>query len=187
MLDIKTFSDSELLGELHRRMGRDEFGPFNLNNVEHDVLGGGPPKATPQDVYDLAKQYIGVAEIPGKPSNPDIEAMHHAVVGTRHTDDISWCAAFVGFILKGCFLQNSGSLLARSYTEYGDEVYMEDAQRGDIVVLWRESIDSWKGHVGFFSSFQGGTVKLLGGNQGDMVNIKAYDKDRILSVRRIPS
>jgi peptidoglycan hydrolase-like protein with peptidoglycan-binding domain len=58
---------------------------------------------------------------------------------------------------------------------------------GDIVVFWRESPQSWKGHVGFFMGFNqdGSKVFSLGGNQGDSVSIKAYDAGKVLGFRRV--
>ena len=62
---------------------------------------------------------------------------------------------------------------------------VDDPQEGDVVVLWRESRDSWKGHVGFFSGYDdNGDIKVLGGNQGDSVSIKSYSKNRLLGFRR---
>jgi hypothetical protein len=57
--------------------------------------------------------------------------------------------------------------------------------QGDIVVFWRESIKSWKGHVGFYIREKDGWIYTLGGNQANQVKISAYPKSRVLSYRRL--
>ncbi len=52
-------------------------------------------------------------------------------------------------------------------------------------MLWRESRDSWKGHVGFYAGHDQSKVWLLGGNQGDAVNVRDFPRKRILGVRRL--
>ena len=52
---------------------------------------------------------------------------------------------------------------------------------GDIVVFnWGEG----SGHVGFFVSATSTIVKLLGGNQGDAVNIKDWSKGKVYRIRK---
>jgi hypothetical protein len=41
------------------------------------------------------------------------------------------------------------------------------------------------GHVGFYAGRESGKVKMLGGNQGNSVNISAYDSQDILGIRRL--
>ena len=57
----------------------------------------------------------------------------------------------------------------------------------DVVVLWRGARDSPSGHVGLFAGMDhdSGTVRLLGGNQGDAVSIATFPADRVLGVRRL--
>ena len=66
----------------------------------------------------------------------------------------------------------------------GEEV--KEPKKGDIVVFWRESKNSWKGHVGFFKEFTAhGQVVCLGGNQNNSVCYRTYSADRVLSFRRV--
>ena len=55
------------------------------------------------------------------------------------------------------------------------------------MVYWRESISSWKGHVGIFLGFSkdGTRVYTLGGNQGNAVSISAYSTTEVLDFRRL--
>jgi len=102
-------------------------------------------------------------------------------------DETAWCAAFVGAMLKRAGMPHTGKLNARSYLDWGDEVALEDAQEGDIVVFWRGTPDGWQGHVGFFVRRAGVSIEVLGGNQANQVNVKRYPVDRLLGVRRAPS
>lgn len=142
--------------------------------------------------YELAKRHIGTREIPGPKDNPKIvgwfEHVGHAWVVD---DETAWCAAFVGAMLEEAGLQSTRKLNARSYMDWGASVPLGAIQEGDIVVLWRESRDSWKGHVGFFAGWDendragnGSGVFVLGGNQSNSVNIQEYPRARILGVRR---
>jgi len=41
------------------------------------------------------------------------------------------------------------------------------------------------GHVGFFAGVSGGSILVLGGNQSDAVNVKAFPADSVLGIRRL--
>jgi uncharacterized protein (TIGR02594 family) len=139
-----------------------------------------------QKVYAEALKHIGLKEIPGAEHNPKI-VQWFADVGHAwvQDDETAYCAAYVGAMLLAVGLPSTKALNARSYMTWGEEVALEDAKRGDIVVLWREAVTSWKGHVAFFNRIDGGKVYLLGANQNNAVNITGYDKSRVLSVRRM--
>lgn len=139
--------------------------------------------------YQIAKDYVGTKEVPGKKHNPEVVQMF-ADVGHDWVkdDETPWCAAFVGAVLAEAGMRGTGKLNARSYAKWGEEVAIEDAAPGDIVVFWRESPSSWKGHVGFFDSMSGpDTINVVGGNQSDSVRISGYPERRLLSVRRAPT
>lgn len=136
-------------------------------------------------IYTAASAYLGLREWPGAKHNPKILDMFEDVGhGWVRDDETSWCAAFVGSVLAEAGYLGTGSLAARSYREWGVEVPLASARRGDVVVFWRESPSSWKGHVGFYHSHDSHNVYVLGGNQGNAVSIAAYPVARLLSVRR---
>jgi uncharacterized protein (TIGR02594 family) len=141
-----------------------------------------------QNVYTEAQKHNGLKEIPGAKHNPQI-VQWFADVGHAwvQDDETAWSAAFVGAMLVASGLPSTKALNARSYMTWGEEVALEDAKRGDVVVLWRESRTSWKGHVALFHSLEGGLVKLLGGNQRNAVSIAPYEASKVLSVRRMVS
>ncbi len=97
----------------------------------------------------------------------------------------AWCAAFVNSTLKQSGMEGTGSNLARSYMNWGEAV--DTPQRGDVAVFSRGDPNGPYGHVGFFEGFNpDGTIKVLGGNQGDSVSYASYGKDRLLGFRRAP-
>lgn len=98
-------------------------------------------------------------------------------------DETAWCSAFVNYCCKVAGVTYSGKLNARSWLDVGKKVL--HPYLGDIVVLWRESIDSWKGHVGFYISDDNEYIYILGGNQDNMVCIKPYKKTMLLSYIRL--
>lgn len=138
-------------------------------------------------IYEIANSYVGLREVAGAAHNEAILKMF-ADTGNAWVkdDETPWCAAFVGSVLGQAGLRGTGKLNARSYCAWGESVPIEEAKKGDIVVLWRKDINSPYGHVGFVSEMRANTVRILGGNQGNEVNVSEYAKDRILAVRRAP-
>ena len=103
-----------------------------------------------------------------------------------------WCAAFVNSILElhdipGSETVSEHPLLARSFLDWGAPV--EEPELGDVVVFTRNN-SNWQGHVAFYieSAVVDGVPSyiVLGGNQDDMINHKAYPISRVLGIRRIP-
>ncbi len=134
---------------------------------------------------DIAMSQYGVMEIRGKADNPEVLKYFDALGfdGAQLKDETAWCAAFVNYCLKMAGLECSGKLDARSLLDVG--VPVSAPQFGDVVVLWRASKDSWKGHVGFFVNQDAHYVYLMGGNQGNMACVAAYDIGRVLGYRRM--
>lgn len=136
--------------------------------------------------YKLARKQIGTREIPGSKHNSKIvgwfKAVGHAWV---KDDETAWCAAFVGAMLKEAGMPHTGKLNARSYLEWGEEVPLDQAKEGDLVVFWRGKKNGWQGHVGFFVRAEGNSIVVLGGNQANAVNEKKYAVSRLLGVRRM--
>ncbi|PWG16146.1 TIGR02594 family protein [Salibaculum griseiflavum] len=132
-------------------------------------------------IYETAKADEGVWEW-AEGDNPRILAYYKDAGVPQTRDEVPWCAAFVGAVLARCGVQGTGSLLARSYESWGRAIQLEEARPGDVVVLSRGQ--PWQGHVAFFDSAESDVVRLLGGNQGDQVNIRAYPKSRVVAVRR---
>lgn len=137
-------------------------------------------------LYKIAEAHIGLMEWPGAKHNPEIVKMYAASGNPQVKDDETpWCAAFVGACLAQAGLKGTSKLNARSYLKWGEEVALDDAEFGDVVVLWRGKKDGWQGHVGFFAGIDvNGNILLIGGNQGNAVSKAGFKRDRLLGVRR---
>jgi uncharacterized protein (TIGR02594 family) len=137
-------------------------------------------------IIKIAASQLGVKEITGPEHNSQIvEYAEFTGIDGITNDEIPWCSTFVNWCAKKAGLKYSGKATARSWVHIGTPV--DDPIPGDVVVFWRESIHSWKGHVGIFMGFnkQGTKVFCLGGNQNNEVNIREYDVEKVLSYRRI--
>lgn len=124
---------------------------------------------------------LGVRERAGAADEPQVVSYFREAGHARITEDETpWCAAFAGAMLARANVPGTGSLLARSYLAWGDQI---DAPRfGALCVLSRGS-DPGAGHVGFYIGETDEKIVLLGGNQADAVTVAAFDADRLLGYR----
>ena len=139
----------------------------------------------PERVVSFATNYIGLREIIGDIDNQFIVQMF-ADIGYRWVkdDETAWCSCFANWVSLKLGLCRSGKLDARSWLDVGAKIIWPE--HGDVVVFWRESIGSWKGHVGFFMGYtSSGDVYCLGGNQNNEVGISVYPRKKVLGFRRL--
>lgn len=130
---------------------------------------------------DHAWQEAGVRETPGPASNSRILQFFRDVGHADVTsDEVAWCAAFVGACLERAGLRSTRSLLARSYLDWG--VPIANAKLGAVAVLSRGS-DPGQGHVGFVVGAAKDQLFLLGGNQKDAVTVQSFPMGRLLGLR----
>jgi uncharacterized protein (TIGR02594 family) len=101
------------------------------------------------------------------------------------SDQTPWCSAFVNYCMEQAGIRGTRRANARSWLDWG-EMSMGLPEFGCVVVLWRESPSSIKGHVGFYTGFRGDKLLLLGGNQGHAVSVAEYPKSRLLGYRWPP-
>jgi uncharacterized protein (TIGR02594 family) len=130
---------------------------------------------------ELAWTDLGQTEIEGPKSNPVIagyfrDAEHPEV----ESDEVAWCAAFVGAHLQRAGHKPTGSLMARSYLTWGRK--LEAPQKGAVCILPRGN-DPASGHVGFVVGWTDTTVSLLGGNQGNRVSVQEFQREQVLAYR----
>lgn len=130
---------------------------------------------------ELAFSQYGIKEIPGNEDNPEVIKYFNEIGfdGSKLKDETAWCSAYVNWVCKKSGLPFSGKLDARSWLKVGCKV--NTPKLGDVVVFWRESKSSWKGHVAFFIKEDGNFIWVLGGNQSNQVNISVYPKERLLA------
>lgn len=127
-----------------------------------------------------AIKLIGLQEIPGPAHESRILNMWQAIkMGGIKNDETPWCAALIGACLENVGIRSTRSGWAKSYLNWG--VALDKPARGCIVVFSRTG---GGGHVGFADSLTAdGRINVLGGNQGNAVNIKPFAMDRVLGYR----
>lgn len=137
------------------------------------------------ELVEHAMQYYKVREVPGKKHNSIIAEWTKRVLDWAYDDEIPWCSNFLNAMAQDVGLESSGKANARSWLSVGTEI--ENPVLSDIVVFWRESPKSWKGHVGIFMGYRydGKYITVLGGNQSNEVNISLYPTARLLGFRRL--
>lgn len=138
--------------------------------------------------FDLAKRYLGAEEVEGPGSNPMILGWLRQVQSWPSSDAVPWCAAFVHHVAWALGLPTppkSQALSARSWLTVGMDIPLHEAKPGDVVVLRRGAPPA--GHVGFFAGLAAmpGSIRVLGGNQGDAVTEATFRASDLLGVRRL--
>ena len=148
-------------------------------NLNSQIISSNP-------LIQFASKYYGLADIEGKINNKQIliffrETGHQNI----KDDETSWCSVFVSYCVKELKGNYPKSATARSWLDKG--VKVNQPNPGDLVIFWRDSPNSWKGHVGIFLGFdkETKTVITLGGNQDDRVKIKKYPINQVLGYRRV--
>ena len=139
-----------------------------------------------EELLKIAFNELGTEEIVGTENNPQVlkYAKEAGIQGITN-DEIAWCSTFVNWVAWKAGLQISGKANARSWLNVGSKV--SSPEPGDVVVFWRESPESWKGHVGFFLGVSPDLKRVycLGGNQGNRVSVSAYRMETVLSFQRL--
>lgn len=138
------------------------------------------------NLLQIAFSQLGEKEIAGDQHNDQIlkYALESGITGIS-TDEIPWCSNFINWCAFKAGVSKSGKANARSWLKVGQKV--SSPLPGDVVIFWRGSIDSWKGHVAIFLGYNdsGSKVHCLGGNQGNAVSVDQYSANRILGFRRL--
>lgn len=129
-----------------------------------------------------AREQIGTREIKGPKHEPKILAWWKAIKrGGIKDDETPWCAAFVGGCLEAVGITSSRFESAKSYETWGQR--LDAPAVGCVVVFSRDG----GGHVGFVvGQDERGRLMVLGGNQGDAVNVKSFDQARVTAYRWPP-
>ncbi|MBI4869439.1 MAG: CHAP domain-containing protein [Candidatus Wallbacteria bacterium] len=98
-----------------------------------------------------------------------------------------WCAAFVSW----CFLQAVGgetTAMPFRYSAGARDIFrqgkskgweVDSPEPGDLMVFWRESLSSGKGHIGFVEAIGNGFVQTIEGNKDPRVGRFQYVLGRI--------
>lgn len=133
----------------------------------------------PQTWIAEASKHIGLTEIKGPKHHPEILQMWKDIKrGGIKDDETPWCAAFVWAMLERVGIRSTRFESARSYLQWGRT--LSEPVLGCVVVFTREG----GGHVGFLvGKDKAGNLLILGGNQSDQVNIRAFPVSRVSGYR----
>ena len=138
------------------------------------------------ELLNIGLSQYGVKEIPGTKHNSTIVGYSKEIgYGGIIDDETAWCSIFLNWCALKAGLQRSKKLNARSWLNVGETV--EEPQTGDVVIFWRESKNSWKGHVAIYVNHSESKkyINCLGGNQSNKVCIRAYKAEQLLGFRRL--
>jgi uncharacterized protein (TIGR02594 family) len=130
-----------------------------------------------------AENLLGTKEILGSRSNPVILDWASSLDIHYPGDDIPWCGLFVAHCIGSTLPEEilpSNPLGAREWERFGDPT---EPRLGAILVFWRESRQSGKGHVGLYTGQDDGAFRVLAGNQNDKVCVAWIGKDRLTKAR----
>jgi len=139
-----------------------------------------------EKIIKIASKELGIKEFRDPNENPKIlKYGKETSLEMQDGDETPWCSIFLNWVCLKAGFERSEKANARSWLNVGEET--NNPEPGDIVVYWRNSPTSWKGHVGVFLGFSKNKKRIytLGGNQGNSVSVSAYDKDRLLQFRRL--
>jgi uncharacterized protein (TIGR02594 family) len=126
-----------------------------------------------------ARKHLGLTEVKGAVHSPEILQMWKDIKrGGIKDDETPWCAAFVGAMLERVGCRSARFEGASSYLKWGTA--LSHPILGCIVVFTRKG----GAHVGFVVGRDAkGQLLVLGGNQSDAVNIKAFGLTRVSGYR----
>lgn len=127
----------------------------------------------------FALKESGTHEIAGRGCNAEI-AKFLASVHQSANDETPWCSAFVNWCVTQAGLKGTGKPNARSWLDWGRPLL---TPWPGAITVFRRGTSSWKGHVAFYVGQVGKTIKVLGGNQNNRVQISSYPSDRLLGYR----
>lgn len=142
-------------------------------------------------LYEMVERLVGTREVFGEMDNPHIMAMLTLDQNWPEHDEVPWCSALINFKAWELRLPRSKDLRARSWLLVGTPIENSHAEIGSDVVILKRGTDHGPdvvdapGHVGMFAGFEGDSVLVLGGNQGNTVSIGRYSKNDLIGIRRL--
>jgi uncharacterized protein (TIGR02594 family) len=128
--------------------------------------------------YQLAFQEIGTRE---EGENSGAAIARYRQLAKCGQDHDPWCAIFANAMFALCnpSIPGTGSASSRSFCNHKNFLRLGGPALGAVVVFWRISPTSGKGHVGFYRGETSESIYVLGGNEGDMVQIEPMSKNQL--------
>ena len=96
----------------------------------------------------------------------------------RIDQSLDWCSWFIMRMFPIGVLPKEVDFAARSWLRIG--IRKQVPMMGDLAVFWRESEQSWKGHVTIFIGMVGSEMLCLGGNQDNQVKLSLYSFHKLI-------
>jgi uncharacterized protein (TIGR02594 family) len=168
---------------LQRYLGGREAAGMNAMSRQAEVMSGTEAESQGGErIMRLAGAQLGMDE-----NQQNAALKDYLQTGGQNLDpkSLAWCAAYANSTLQQAGYKGTGSNMARSFLEWGQDVDPGKAARGDLAVFGRGDPNGPYGHVGFIDQINpDGTIRLLAGNQGDKVSYANYNLSDALGVRR---
>jgi uncharacterized protein (TIGR02594 family) len=135
--------------------------------------------ATPKWLQ-AASSKIGEREIAGPRHNPWIVRGLAKLKAWWSNDETPWCGFFVAWAMDEAGLPYPTHWYrAKGWADYGSRLRPERIAPGAILVFDRKG----GGHVGFYVGESENNYYVLGGNQGNSVNVAPIAKARCVAIR----
>ena len=142
-----------------------------------------PSASAPEPAWlPLARAEIGTREIKGAKDNARILSYRKSarcswVAGSEEA--VAWCAVFVNAMLEDTGVRGTASPAAKSFCASRGFVQLRQPAAGAVTVIERNPPHPSLGHVAFLVGSDAEFVWLLGGNQGDAVNVSRFARARV--------
>ena len=128
----------------------------------------------------IAETYTGLSEIRGPKHNSKIIGWLDKLGAWWRDDETPWCGLFVAHCVQDVGLPYPKYYMrAKDWADYGSLLRRDRLAPGAILVFDRAG----GGHVGFYVGEDAGHYFVLGGNQGNAVNVMKLGKTRLLASR----
>lgn len=128
----------------------------------------------------IARGYDGVREVVGPQHNSTIMGWLRKLKSWIKDDETPWCGTFVAAVMQEAGLPYPKEYYrAKSWADYGARLRSQVLAPGAILVFQREG----GGHVGFYVGEDASAYHVLGGNQGNAVNVTRISKARCIASR----
>jgi uncharacterized protein (TIGR02594 family) len=159
-------------------IGDDDVGRLIAANTPSASTGAATDHQESDAWMAVAEAELGTAEVAGAAGNQRIIAYHGATSLEAKSDEVPWCSSFVNWVMRQAGYTSTNSALAKSWLGWGVAC---GPRYGAITVIKKRGADSDAAtgsstgfHVGFLVEATRGRVRLLGGNQGDMVKLSNF-------------
>lgn len=135
--------------------------------------------ATPRWMQ-IAKSFDGLQEVRGPKHSNVIIGWLEKLGAWWRDDETPWCGVFVAHCMKEAGLPYPKFYMrAKAWADYGSLLRRDRLSVGAILVFDRAG----GGHVGFYVGEDAGHYYVLGGNQGNAVNVMKLGKTRLVASR----